>query len=75
VKAAPCVETTQIKDSIKGKLASLEHLVNQSENIEALHTLNKQLNAASSAFQAFSKYGQLPKQPLPLLESPANKKI
>ena len=74
VKAAPCVETTQIKDSIKRKLASLEHLVNQSESIEALHTLNKQLNAAS-AFQAFSKYGQLPKQPLPLLESPANKKM
>ena len=70
---AQFLETSEIKDSIKEKLASLEHLVNQSENIEALQNLNKQLNAASSAFQAFSKYGQHLKQPLPQLESPANK--
>ena len=75
VNVAPPSETTEIKDSIKEKLASLEHLVNQSENMEALKNLNKQLNAASSAFQAFSKYGQHPKQPLPRLESPANKNM
>ena len=75
LRVTPCVQTTQIKESIKGKLASLEHQIELCDNLEVLQTLSKQLSAASSCFSAFNKYGQLPKQPSTQLDSHANKKM
>lgn len=75
VKVTTCVQTAQIKESIKGKLASLEHQIELCDNLEALQTLSKQLNAASSAFSAFSRYGHLTKQPTTRLDSHPNKNM
>ena len=75
VKERPLEQTARLKESIKGKLASLEHQIELCDDLEALQTLNKQLNAASSAFSAFSKYGHLPNQPSSVVDSHANKKM
>ena len=58
-----------------GKLASLKHQIEVCDNLEALQTLSKQLNAASSAFSTFSRYGHLTRQSTTGLDSHANKNM